>query len=73
MCREGQNLSCIEKLDKYIHKIKTVSYELQNYVFDDSAKKEIFDIYTDQRFRIIERSKEFLDIRARSSLTFRRL
>ena len=38
---------CIEKLDKCIHKIKTVSYELQNYVFEESAKTEIFDIYTE--------------------------
>ena len=30
---------------------------MQNYVFEESAKKEIFDIYTDQRFRIIKIKK----------------
>ena len=44
---------CVEKLDKYIHKIKAVSYELQNYVFEESAKKEISDVYIDQRLQII--------------------
>ena len=48
---------CIEKLDKYIHKIKTVSWELQSYVFEKSAKKYISEIYTDQKFRIIEIKK----------------
>ena len=48
---------CIEKLDKYILKIKTVSYLLQRYVSEKSAKKEICNIYTDQRFRIIEVKK----------------
>ena len=48
---------CIEKLDKYIHKIKTVSCELQSYVFEESTKKEISDIYTDQRFQIIDIKK----------------
>ena len=44
---------CVEKLDKYIQKIKAVSYELQNYVFEESAKKEISDVYIDQRLQII--------------------
>ena len=44
----------IEKLNKYIHKIKTVFYKLQSYVFEESATKEIPHIYTDQKFRIIE-------------------
>ena len=48
---------CVEKLDKYIHKIKAVSYELQNYVFEESAKKEISDVYIDQRLQIIEIKK----------------
>ena len=52
-CRKGQIYLCIEKLDKYIQKIKTVSYELQSYVFEESAKREISDIYTDQKFQII--------------------
>ena len=48
---------CIEKLDKYILKIKTVSYWLQRYVSEKSAKKDICNIYTDQTFRIIEVKK----------------
>ena len=48
---------CVEKLDKYIQKIKAVSYELQNYVFEESAKKEISDVYIDQRLQIIEIKK----------------
>ena len=45
---------CVEKLDKCIQKIKAVSYELQSYVFEETTKKEISDIYIDQRLQIIE-------------------
>ena len=38
---------CIEKSDKYIHNIKAVSCESQNYVLEESGKREISDIYTE--------------------------
>ena len=32
-----------------LDRVKTVSNELENYVFEESTKKEIFDIYTDTK------------------------
>ena len=52
---------CIEKLDKCIQKFKAVSYELQNYVFEETTKKEISDIYIDQRLQIIE-IKKYIEV-----------
>ena len=52
---------CIEKLDKCIQKIKAVSYEVQSYVFEETTKKEISDIYIDQRLQIIE-IKKYIEV-----------
>ena len=48
---------CIEKLVNYFLNIETVSCELRSHVFEESAKREISDYYTDQNFRIIEIKK----------------
>ena len=52
-----KNYLCIKKLDKYIHKIETVSCKLQNHVFEQSAKEEISSICTDQKFLIVKIKK----------------
>lgn len=46
-----------ENLDKYIHKINAVSCKLQVCIFEETAKGEISDIYSDQKFRIVEIKK----------------
>ena len=52
-----KNYLRFEKLDKYIHKIETVSCKLQNHVFEQSAKEEISSICTDQKFLIVKIKK----------------
>ena len=49
----GKLYLCIKNLDKYIHKIKTVSCELRSYFSRNLLK----DIYTDQKFWIIKTKK----------------
>ena len=53
----GKIYLCIEKLDKYIHKLNIISYRFQSHIFDKYARREIFEIYTDETFWIIESKK----------------
>ena len=49
--------TCLQKLQKYKHKIKTVSNSLIELTNDPEELQSISDIYAQQDFRAIEVSK----------------
>ena len=49
--------NCLQKLQKYKHKIKTVSDSLIELTNDPDELQNISDIYTQQDFQVIEISK----------------
>ena len=49
--------NCLQKLQKYKHKIKTVSDSLIELTNDPDELQNISDIYTQQDFLVIEISK----------------